>query len=145
MLIAALGCSGSRSSKTTEPPPGESKAGLADGDYACSFSGYPEFLCRISSTGGAATLEKLGGTDRFRGALQPGAGSGADVKWVNAAADGTPAELLFQKQADGSWFAKLPSDGELVGYRLRALGPLGSQFGGESYGGAISEPPGTGE
>ena len=141
LLTSALGCSGgSRASKPSDPSEGGAAAQLAAGDYACSFTGYPEYLCRVTGSGAQLTLEKLGGSDRFRGTLSA---QGKDVRWVNAVRDSDPAELVFQQQADGSWFAKLPSDGEVVGYRVRALGPLGSQFGGESYGGAISETPGT--
>lgn len=134
LVATVLGCGGSR---TTSPAAADHPAtGLAPGDYACSFSGYPEFLCRITADGPGLTLEKLGGSERFRGQLTA---DGADVRFANGGA-GDPAELTFQRQADGSWFARLPGDGEIIGYRLRALGALGSQYGGQGYAGAISEP-----
>jgi hypothetical protein len=113
-------------------------ARLAAGDYACSFGAYPEFLCRVTEDGDFLSLEKLGGSERFSGSLSRDDGGG--VRFTNGASEGTPAELLFVRQADGSWFAAIPADGETIGYRLRHLGDPGSQFGGQAYAGAIGDP-----
>lgn len=147
--LAAPGC-GSSSKKPAAAQDGEpsevaepagSSGGndrLVAGDYACSFGSYPEFLCRVVEDGEFVTLEKLGGSERFRGSLSRD-DDGAGVRWTNAEAEGSPAELLFQPRPDGSWFAAIPADGEPLGYRLRFLGEPGSQFGGQSYAGAIGE------
>ncbi|MEZ4360279.1 MAG: hypothetical protein R3B48_08870 [Kofleriaceae bacterium] len=111
---------------------------LVAGDYACSFAGYAEFLCRITVEDNFVTLEKLGGSDRFRGSMTR---EDDDVRWINAAGDASPADLLFKRQPDGTWFAKVEGEGEGgAGYRLRYLGEVGSQFGGQAYGGAIGKP-----
>lgn len=142
--LAAPGC-GSSSKKPAAAENGEVEpAGasggerLVAGDYACSFGSYPEFLCRVVEDGDFVTLEKLGGSERFRGSLSRD-DEGAGIRWTNADADGSPAELLFVARPDGSWFAAIPADGETIGYRLRLLGEPGSQFGGQSYAGAIGE------
>jgi hypothetical protein len=142
MIIAATALACSSAPKQQQPaearPAARETATLDPGDYACSLGGYPEFLCRIEADGKFVSLEKLGGSERFRGSL---VSAGEDIQWINAAANTDPAELVFKHQADGTWFAEIPSDGEKVGYRLRRLGALGSQFGGESYAGAIGPIP----
>jgi hypothetical protein len=153
-LIAttALGCrSASKpaqpASKAAAPTPSaQTSAAPAAGDYACNIEGYPEFLCRVTAEADFLTLEKLGGSDRWRGSLTR---DGDDVRWINAEAGAEPAELVFKPQGDGSWLAKLAmpgdGDGEPLAYRLRYLGDLGSQFGGQSYAGAIGAPAGSRE
>jgi hypothetical protein len=147
----ALGC-GSSKSRPKEDSSTETGAGsakkvaapeqLVAGDYACAFSNTAEFLCRITEDGDFVSLEKLGGSERFSGSLSAGDNPG-EITWTNAAAEGYPPSLTFKRQADGTWFGEVPSDGEKLGYRLRYLGELGSQFGGQAYGGAISAAPGT--
>lgn len=144
---AALGCG---SSKKPANEAGSEAASERDkdgdtgdarpqaGDYACSFGAYPEFLCRVTEDGDFLSLEKLGGSERFSGSLSRDDSGG--VRFTNAAAEGTPTDLLFVRQADGSWFAAIPADGETIGYRLRHLGEPGSQFGGQAYAGAIGDP-----
>lgn len=138
LLLACPACGGKSApagGSAAEPTPASP---LPAGDYACSFSGYPEYLCRITVDGASATLEKLGGSDRFRGALTA-AGKGA--RWTNEVAELPPQELVFELEADGTYFARVESEGEVLGYRLRRLGELGSQFGGQTYAGAIAESP----
>lgn len=160
ILVAASACGSSKKSAKEEAPtapaapaaPGDQPAAaptapaaaperLVPGDYACGFSSSAEFLCRITQDGEFVTLEKLGGSERFSGSLSAGDNEG-ELAWTNAKADGSPAGLTFKRQPDGSWFGEVPSDGEKLGYRLRYLGELGSQFGGKSYGGAIGAAPG---
>ncbi len=119
--------------------PAAAPESLVAGDYACGFGSYPDFLCRITEDGNFISLEKLGGTERFSGSLSKG-DEGTDIRFTNAGKDAAPAELLFKRQADGTWLALIPADGEKIGYRLRYLGELASQFGGQTYAGAISAP-----
>lgn len=135
VFLACGGKSAPSGAGATEPP---AAPPLPAGDYACSFSGYPEYLCRVTVDGASATLEKLGGSDRFRGALTAAA---KGARWANEVAELPPQELVFEPQADGTYFARVEAEGEIIGYRLRRLGELGSQFGGQTYAGAIAESP----
>lgn len=135
VLLACGGKTAPAGGNASEPKP---SAALPAGDYACSFSGYPEYLCRVTVDGASATLEKLGGSDVFRGPLTP---DGKGARWTNEVAEQPPTELRFELQADGTYFARVASEGEVIGYRLRRLGELGSQFGGQTYAGAIAESP----
>lgn len=138
LCLVLLGCGGKTAPSGGDVVPPKPSPALPAGDYACSFSGYPEYLCRITIDGASATLEKLGGSDLFRGPLTA-AGKGA--RWTNEVAEQPPKELVFELQGDGTYFARVESDGEVIGYRLRRLGELGSQFGGQTYAGAIAESP----
>lgn len=138
---AAPAAAGDRPAAAPAAPAAPAPERLVPGDYACGFSNSAEFLCRITQDGEFVTLEKLGGSERFSGSLSAGDNEG-ELAWTNAKADGAPAGLTFKRQPDGSWFGEVPSDGEKLGYRLRYLGELGSQFGGKSYGGAIGAAPG---
>lgn len=154
LVVGALGCGSSKSrakdDSSAEPAAGkpdlnvkaEAPERLIAGDYACGFSNTAEFLCRITEDGEFVSLEKLGGSERFSGSLSAGDNPG-ELTWTNAAAEGYPPSLTFKRKADGTWFGEIPSDGEKLGYRLRYLGELKSQFGGQAYGGAISAAPGT--
>ena len=54
--------------------------------------------------------------------------------------------MTFQRDGDDAWRAEIATGEEPMVYRLRYLGALGSQFGGEAYAGAIAEPSyGSGE
>lgn len=107
---------------------------LPEGDYLC-WGGFHEYLCTVHANGNERRVAKVGGSDRYTGTLS----SGADdtLHFVGQRADGTRLDLVYAKQADGSWRAAVPPEVRLESdyYTIRYMGELGSVFGSETYGG----------
>jgi hypothetical protein len=141
VLVAALAAC---ASKAAAPKPISNEAEsvsvslMADGDYLC-WGGFHEYLCTVTTIGGEQRLAKIGGTDQYVGVITPDAGGG--FRLVGTKGDGTAMDLTYEKQADGSWWAAIPPsmNGYADHYTLRYMGPAGSVFGSQTYGGGYDE------
>lgn len=127
-----------------------SAAGLPLGDYACDIASgeyhYPSFRCVLARTeDGGLFLEKLGGSQRFRGRVfEAKSGFAFEGTFFCPWGDCTSTvEADFQPQGDGSFRGVLvqpgqtppPHKGASLLVTLRHM-PGGFTYGGASYGGA---------
>lgn len=135
-------------------PPGAEvvgAGGLANGEYSCSIqdSGtqYPPFRCVVySGENGGQVLEKMGGSQRFRGrVLQDGDGFRFDGTFYCPQGDCTEnVSGSFTPASEGMYLGELQgASGRMspVSISLQYL-PGGSSYGGGTYGGArYAAPP----
>ena len=136
-------------------PPGayvaEGAGGLANGEYSCSIedSGYqyPPFRCVVySGENGGQVLEKMGGSQRFRGqVLQDGDGFRFEGTFFCPMGDCTDnISGSFARAGDGAYRGQL----DFAAGRQTAVvvslqrAPGGFGYGGGTYGGAgYAAPP----
>jgi hypothetical protein len=126
-------------------------AGLANGDYSCSIedSGttYPPFRCVVySGENGGQVLEKMGGSQRFRGrVLTDGDGFRFDGTFYCPHGDCTEnVSGSFARDGDGMYRGSLAgSSGRMNPITVSLqLTPGGFGYGGAGYGGArYAAPP----
>ncbi len=134
-------------------PPGAEGApagGLANGEYSCSIedSGYqyPPFRCVVySGENGGQVLEKMGGSQRFRGrVLQDGDGFRFDGTFYCPQGDCTEnVSGSFARAGDGAYRGTLAfATGRQtpVTVSLQST-PGGMGYGGGTYGGATYAAP----
>ena len=135
-------------------PPGAEPAGdagLANGEYSCSIADggyqYPPFRCVVySGENGGQVLEKMGGSQRFRGrVLQDGDGFRFDGTFYCPMGDCTENVTgSFARAGDGAYrgtldFATGRQSPVVVSLQLA---PGGFGYGGPGYGGArYAAPP----
>jgi hypothetical protein len=132
---------------------------LADGDYACSIESggysYPPFRCVVYSGEGGQLLEKMGGSQRFRGRVLPdGEGFRFDgtffCPWGDCTED---VSGTFQPAGHGWYRGTIQGDSMHTSPLVVTLQytPGGFTYGGAGYGGAAygghqhgpySSPPG---
>jgi hypothetical protein len=141
LLVLALVACGSKPAPTkplSNEAEGARTGTLVDGDYLC-WGGFHEYLCTVTTIGGEQRLEKVGGTDLYKGAITPTTGGGFRLVGTNA--DGAALDLTFETQANGSWRASVPPslNGYSDYYTIRYMGPAGSVFGSQTYGGGYDE------
>ncbi|HXT22431.1 MAG TPA: hypothetical protein VN923_16885 [Thermoanaerobaculia bacterium] len=135
------------------PPGAEQGApagGLSNGEYSCSIedSGYqyPPFRCVVySGENGAQVLEKMGGSQRFRGSVQQdGDGFRFDGTFYCPQGDCTEnVSGSFARAGDGAYrgtlaFASARQTPVTVSLQLT---PGGMGYGGGTYGGATYAAP----
>ena len=117
---------------------------LAEGDYACSIENdgysYPPFRCVVYNGEGGQLLEKLGGSQRFRGRVLPeGSGFRFDGTFYCPWGDCTEDISGTFEPIEQGWYR-----GTLQGDRMRSTPivvtlqhtPGGFTYGGAGYGGA---------
>lgn len=124
--------------------------GLANGDYACSIEDggyrYPPFRCVVySGENGGQVLEKMGGSQRFRGrVLEDGEGFRFDGTFYCPHGDCTEnVSGSFARAGDGAYrgtldFARPRQTPMTVSLELA---PGGFAYGGGGYGGAAYAAP----
>lgn len=135
-------------------PPGADQAaagGLANGDYSCSIESdgyqYPPFRCVVySGETGGQVLEKMGGSQRFRGrVLEDGDGFRFDGTFYCPHGDCTEnVSGMFAREADGMYRGTLQGEGGRMNPITVSLQltPGGFGYGGAAYGGAgYAAPP----
>jgi len=134
-------------------PPGDAMTagGLANGEYSCSIqdSGYqyPPFRCVVySGESGGQVLEKMGGSQRFRGrVLQDGDGFRFDGTFYCPMGDCTEnVSGSFARAGDGMYRGSLQgASGRMSPVTVSLqLTPGGFGYGGGSYGGVgYAAPP----
>jgi hypothetical protein len=121
-------------------PTGE--GGLVDGDYACSLQSggtqYPAFRCVVyTAEDGSRVLEKLGGSQRIIGRVQPTANGfrfDGEFRCPQGACDERTGGEFFAEGGQ-SFRGELPSKYGASTVVLTYL-PGGFSYGGASYGGA---------
>jgi len=135
-------------------PPGAEVAGaggLANGEYSCSIADsgyqYPPFRCVVySGEDGGQVLEKMGGSQRFRGRVLQDGGDGFRFDGTFYCPQGDCTENVsgsFARAGDGAYrgtldFAKARQTQVTVSLQLA---PGGFTYGGGSYGGAAYAAP----
>lgn len=116
--------------------PPMAQAVLAPGDYACQIEDYPAFRCVVyNAEDGAMRLEKLEGSQRFRGRVFR-AETGFDFEGTFFCPWGDCTEEVhasFRPQGDGAFRAQMGTRPVQV-VTLRHV-PGGWTYGGVSYGG----------
>jgi hypothetical protein len=131
-------------------PPGErppmAQPVLHPGDYACQIEDYPAFRCVVyAAEDGALRLEKLEGSQRFRGRVFA-AESGFDFEgtffcpWGDCTQE---VSAQFRPQGDGTFRGTMKTAGIQVvtlrhvpgGWTYGGLGYGGLGYGGLGYGG----------
>ena len=123
---------------------GDQPGWLAEGDYACTIESggyaYPPFRCVVYSGEDGQLLEKLGGSQRFRGRVSPeGSGFRFDGTFYCPWGDCTEEMSGSFEPIEQGWYR-----GTLQGAEMRSspivvtlqYTPGGFTYGGAGYGGA---------
>jgi hypothetical protein len=119
-----------------------SAAGIAPGNYACSFSqqgyDYPFFPCIVSSDGGVTRLEKVAGSQRIRGTVTAaGRGFHFEGEYFCPWGDCTePVAGDFVAIAADAYQGTLHTSTGPVVVTIRSAASMGGNwYGGGAYGG----------
>ncbi len=113
---------------------------VPDGAYACTIDKYDPFPCRVSTEpSGSKRLEKLGGSQRFSGIIEPGA-RGFSFRGTYYCPYGDCTEAVtgdFVAFDDGLYRGKLSTQNPTtVTIQYTEYGGYGaSMYGGDLYGG----------
>ena len=118
---------------------------IPDGAYSCTIDDYPPFVCQVyTNPDGSQTLEKMGGSQRFRGAVSPSDdGFFFDGVFFCPYGDCTrEVQARFVALDDGAFRGELQSDGGAPPIQVAltfmpggaGYGGVGSGYGGFGYG-----------
>jgi hypothetical protein len=111
---------------------------VPNGQYSCTIDDYQPFLCQVyTNPDGSQTLEKMGGSQRFRGQIAAADG-GFDFDGVFFCPHGDctrDVQASFEALDDGAFQGVLDSgDGRPMNVALMYM-PGGMGYGGIGYGG----------
>lgn len=135
-----------RSTAPESPIGNQARGGERDlaGDYYCSIQNdeyrYPRFPCVVRRTDGRITLEKLGGSQRFRGEVTPrGDGFAFAGELYCPWGDCTqPLHGVFEPVGEGRYRARFEDGRRIVLLERAPDGAFGGAgYGGAAYGGAV--------
>lgn len=125
--------------------PGTGEQIIPDGQYSCTIDDYRPFVCQVyTNPDGSQTLEKMGGSQRFRGVLSPAA-NGFDFDGVFFCPHGDctrDVQAQFEALDDGAFRGVLESGGQDRPIQVALMympggmgyGGVGGGYGGFGYG-----------
>lgn len=120
-----------------EPPPAGGDKVIPDGQYSCTIDDYSPFVCQVyTNPDGSQTLEKMGGSQRFRGKVfEADNGFAFEGVFFCPYGDCTrDVQANFDALDDGLFRGTLQSDGgRPIRVALQYM-PGGMGYGGVGYG-----------